>query len=116
MRAIMCDCMSYNGQGSIGGQTPERVLNLRTYFPDADRETVCVDACIADTIEKLWAAGVKTVACCCGHNGEVSVANGMPNVMIAGPEYADAAFRVLADDPRDWWVQFWAGSQQCESS
>ena len=102
----MCDCISYNMQVPGQAGTPEKVLPFRKYFPDAQRETVCVDACIAETIERLWAAGVLTVASCCGHNGTMPMPR--PTVMLAGAEYAEAAALVLANDPRDWWVIFWA--------
>jgi len=105
----MCDCLSYNGQGRIGGTTPEVALSQHRYFPDAPRDIICVDACIAEVIERLWAAGVRTEGCCCGHNRTSMISNGYPEVMLSGPEHAEAAFRVLADDPREWWVTFWAG-------
>lgn len=111
----MCDCQSYNGQGVFSGSVPEKVLPYRQYFPDQPRETVSVDACIADTIEALWAAGVKTGACCCGHGGQSPIANGRPNVMITDPSQAPLAFEVLAKDAREWWVQFWAGGPVAES-
>lgn len=106
----MCDCISYNRSDESGGSTPEAVLPYRKYFPGSAKETVCVDACIAETIERLWAAGVITGACCCGHNGRSPIANGRPSVMIADPAQAELAFDVLASDPRAWWVQFWAGT------
>ena len=88
---------------------PERILPHGKYFPNSPRQTVCVDSCIADVIEQLWEAGIRTVACCCGHNGRSPIANGGPNVMIADPSQAQMAFDILAADPRDWWVTFWAG-------
>lgn len=32
------------------------------------KETVCVDKCIAKTIEGLWRRDIMTLNCCCGHN------------------------------------------------
>lgn len=32
------------------------------------RNTICVDRCIADAVQALWALGVVTTGCCCGHN------------------------------------------------
>ena len=104
----MCDCQSYN-RPDLGGTVPERVLPYAKYFPNSARDTVCVDDCIADMMEKLWAAGVVTGACCCGHNGQSTIANGRPNVMIVDPRQAQIAHDILAADPRDWWVAFWAG-------
>lgn len=31
------------------------------------RPRIAVDACLADEIRSLWAAGVTTTGCCCGH-------------------------------------------------
>lgn len=31
------------------------------------RECFSLDACIVPALEALWAAGVVTVGCCCGH-------------------------------------------------
>lgn len=105
----MCDCQSYNGQGVWAGSTPEASLPYGKYFPESGITTVSVDACIAETMERLWVAGVRTGACCCGHNGQSPIANGNPNVMIIDPSQAQTAFDVLASDPRKWWVQLWAG-------
>lgn len=104
-----CDCRSYN-RPEWGGATDEVILDFRAYFPDEGRETVCVDVCIAEAIEMLWAAGVKTEASCCGHNGKSQVACGKPNVMISDPEQAQIAYDILRMDARTWWVSFWAGA------
>ena len=99
---MTCDCHSYNaGTGS----TPEVVLHQERYFPDANKDEVCVDACIAEQIEALWFAGVRTRGSCCGHNG----AFGPPSVVIASPSDAILASRVLSRDKRSWHVLFWAG-------
>lgn len=105
----MCNCLSYNAGGDLGGSAPERVILYRKYFPDSERETVCVDECIADMIEKLWAAGVKTCACCCGHNGQSRIANGNANVMLSDPAQAQLAHEILSRDNRPWWISIWAG-------
>ena len=108
---MTCNCQSYNAQGAFTGDEPERILPYGKYFPEDNRETVCVDACIADVVEGLWEAGVKTSASCCGHTGQAPIANGRPNVIIAAPAQAQLAFKVLAADHRDWFVLFWAGAQ-----
>jgi hypothetical protein len=108
----MCDCLSYN-KPEWGGNTPEVILPFRKYFPKADRETVCVDSCIANTIERLWAAGVQTEAACCGHNGQAIM--GFPNVVLTNPEDAKAARDVLATDGRTWWIILWAGPEGGEA-
>lgn len=109
-----CDCRSYN-RPEWGGTTNEVVLDFRAYFPDEKRETVCVDACIAEEIKMLWAAGVKTEASCCGHNGKSSIACGRPNVMISDPSQAQLTHDILRMDGRTWWVSFWAGAGAQES-
>ena len=35
------------------------------------RDSVIVDACLADEIEDLWSKGIKTTGCCCGHGEEL---------------------------------------------
>lgn len=34
---------------------------------DDYKETVGVDACLAEEIKSLWKQGIKTTGCCCGH-------------------------------------------------
>ena len=31
-------------------------------------DAICVDACLADEVRALWAEGIRTTGCCCGHN------------------------------------------------
>lgn len=38
---------------------------------DEYMKTVAVDECLADEIESLWAQGIKTCGCCCGHGKEI---------------------------------------------
>ena len=35
--------------------------------PDRYKDKVLVDECLAEEIESLWAQGIKTTGCCCGH-------------------------------------------------
>ena len=42
---------------------PENMLHLK----DSGRTQVCTDECIVPQIQALWAAGVETLGCCCGH-------------------------------------------------
>ncbi len=69
------------------------------------RETICVDRCIIPQIEALWAAGVKTLGCCCGH-GKTS-----PSIVInenSTAEEVATAVRVLeATDTRLWTIEKW---------
>lgn len=64
-------CYSYNW---TTGWVPNRV----EVNPFTGRE-VCLDACLADQVLRLWAWGIRTYASCCGHGRE-----GMtPNIVIA---------------------------------
>ncbi len=102
----MCDCRSHN-RPDWGGSTPEVVVDYRQYFPDSQRDTICVDACIVDAMMALWQAGVRTGGCCCGHNRQ----GGPPSVFITDPAQAVLANDILAADGRPWQVIFWAGSE-----
>lgn len=33
-----------------------------------DGRGICVDACLALEVSRLWARGIQTTGCCCGHN------------------------------------------------
>lgn len=33
-----------------------------------DGRGICVDACIALEVHRLWQQGIRTTGCCCGHN------------------------------------------------
>jgi len=104
----MCDCISNGARSADQVGTPEVVLRIWDYFPDYHRETVCIDACIAPQIVQLWQAGVRTIGCCCGHNGDGFL--GRPSVILASAGDAVVADRCLASDPRNWMVIFWAGN------
>lgn len=63
---MTCNCYSYNW---CVGETPEVVLEVpKDLLPIIRRETVCVDACMADDIKALWKAGIVTHGACCGHS------------------------------------------------
>ena len=53
-----CNCHSYN---TGVGETPNRLMTA------PDGKSVCVDECIADTLQHLWGEGVATLNSCCGH-------------------------------------------------
>lgn len=38
---------------------------------DNYKKSVGLDACLADEIQNLWAHGIKTCGCCCGHGREL---------------------------------------------
>lgn len=68
----MCNCASHVTTGSYANQVtcdvPDTVT-LRMNDPELTiRTTVCIDTCIVDEIKSLWARGIVTTGCCCGHN------------------------------------------------
>jgi len=58
-----CNCKSYN-LTTLGGEKESVVLD----FPFTEGKTVCIDACIAEEIQKMWQYGFITSGSCCGHN------------------------------------------------
>ena len=93
----MCDCQSYN-QPEHTGSTPEVVLNHAQYFPDTGRPTICVDACISETIEQLWVHGIRTRHSCCGHNTQP------PSLALDQVNDFQRAVGLLRHDGRPWRV------------
>lgn len=66
---MTCACISHNCPEA--DQTdPEVILTVPADLrATIGRDTVCVDACIADLIMDMWTAGIVTRGSCCGHNG-----------------------------------------------
>ena len=66
---MACKCISYNQP--LPWQTEqERVLSCPDWalaMFQNERQTICVDACIADAVQALWDAHVWTYGSCCGH-------------------------------------------------
>ena len=94
-----CRCRSYN-RPDWGGDQPEVVLPKPEW---SERERgICVDACIADSIMMLWAHGIVTGGCCCGHNREG------PSVILDNNADAQQAITLLrGNDGRNWKVMQW---------
>lgn len=44
--------------------SPDRVRRLAQGLTSQ----ACIDPCIVDAIKELWAQGIETLGCCCGHN------------------------------------------------
>ena len=99
----MCNCR-INSDPTTG--EPEALLDQAKYFPDTQRPIVAVDVCIAGTIERLWAAGIRTRACCCGHNNAIPIC---PNVTLDKASDAEAAQKLLQEDGRAWWISIYSG-------
>jgi hypothetical protein len=93
---VTCSCRSYNRPEP--NQTADEVV----LQPPFQERTVCVDACIADVVQRLWAAGVVTCGSCCGHNG-----TWRPSIVLESGTPAAALWTILAEDGRDWEVTQW---------
>ena len=61
---IACRCISHN-RPELGGDLPEIVIQA----PSGVR--ISIDRCMEPHLRKLWAAGIETASCCCGHNGQL---------------------------------------------
>lgn len=55
---------SYANQIEVA--TPPHMLNL-SFGCTSVRDTTCLDRCVAEEVQSLWALGVVTTGCCCGH-------------------------------------------------
>lgn len=96
---MTCRCHCYN-RPDLGGDVPEVII-----VPPWSDDTVCLDACIALTIQHLWARGFVTVNSCCGHNGVL----GLPSVVVSSDQDPRAVARAIQEiDPgRSWEVLQW---------
>lgn len=70
----MCKCENVDF-GSYDAQVwiidisayPQMVKFRESRGASTDRG-ICLDACVADEVIKLWELGITTTGCCCGHN------------------------------------------------
>jgi hypothetical protein len=86
-----CEAGSYNGQVEL---VPPPFLT-RT-----DGRGICVDVCLALEITRLWALGIETTGCCCGHgylpayigvsDGSIQAMKGMGYTVWPNPSRPDA--------------------------
>ena len=44
----------------------KRQTSMKTFW---SHEWVCIDTCLVQEIAELWYHGIRTIECCCGHNG-----------------------------------------------
>lgn len=100
-----CNCASYNNpekvRPTVSGPVSEVVL---TPPPELgiERETVCVDACIATVVQHLWSCGVVTLGSCCGHGRE------RPGLVLGQHEdMAVARACISGVDDRAWDLSQW---------
>lgn len=66
----MCQCVnveigSYANQTELA--TPDHMRGKQIDCL-AIRDTTCIDCCLSEEIQSLWAQGITTLGCCCGHN------------------------------------------------
>lgn len=65
-----CTCKSvrvgsYDNQVTVNAP---KNIELRRNTPERElRKSVSLDACIAEEVMDLWALGIITTGCCCGH-------------------------------------------------
>lgn len=72
------------GECEIGGYEGQVELVPPPFLSRADGRGICIDVCLALEISRLWAHGIKTNGCCCGHgraNPFISVAHGFEGSM-----------------------------------
>lgn len=67
----MCDCKnvaigSYDNQIQIDNIPPHMIAHKM--LQGGDPNSICLDKCIAEEVIDLWALGITTTGCCCGHN------------------------------------------------
>lgn len=89
----MCKCKSYNKKIK-GAKHPNVILevpkHLRTKRMDGtEQRTIAVDKCMAKRLVSLWAAGLRTMNCCCGHN------KFMPTIIIPEDACLEDYFKIL---------------------
>jgi hypothetical protein len=103
----MCNCKSYNWDGKLlnSSTDEEVVVKLPEFMVEViDKDTVCIDSCIVDTIMALWENEIITLGCCCGHNEE------RPSVVVQAREpHAHRVKTVLEriGDNRNWKILTW---------
>jgi hypothetical protein len=88
---MRCTCHSYNWDI---GETPEVVVMHHG-------KSICLDACIADEIQYLWAKGIETLGSCCGHNRE------RPSVILSGEMEISGAREILRASDKHWKILIW---------
>lgn len=91
----MCQCIS-DSQPELGGIDHAQAATQ----PGSDRP-VALDHCIADSVERLWDAGIGTLGSCCGHN------TARPSIVLSHHQDGEQARLVLEADSRDWEILAW---------
>ena len=96
LRAGMkCNCVDVQ-IGSYDNQVTVRIpdnIDIPYNSPERPlRETVCLDVCIAGEIKSLWARGIVTTGCCCGHNRTIGYVGVAPEHI---PQMKALGYRVI---------------------
>src|SRR3990167_7493876 len=100
----MCNCISYNRPDLCAIDGKVSVMLKPPAW--SSRDSICIDACIADAIKMLWANDIVTAGSCCGHNGAFGYDG--PNVVLDSAADAYKALDLLtAFDSRPWEVLQW---------
>lgn len=92
-----CNCTKdvelngYDGKDMTSVKIPDNIT-LRYNAPGrAVRESVAIDTCLVPEIKFLWALGIETTGCCCGHGieeGQILVAKkDIPKMEVLGYEH-----------------------------
>ena len=100
-----CNCASYNNPERVrpttSGPVPEVVLTPPPGL-GIERDTVCVDACIARVVAYLWGYGVVTLGSCCGHG------RSRPDLVLGQHEDMATVRAYIAEvDDRTWGLCQW---------
>jgi len=100
-----CNCASYNNpekvRPTVSGPVPEVVLTPPPGL-GIERDTVCVDACIARVVAYLWGYGVVTLGSCCGHG------RSRPDLVLGQHEDMATVRAYIAEvDDRTWGLCQW---------
>lgn len=97
-----CNCHSYNMNIGIKPEikvVPPAFIGETRMNPDLP---ICLDACIADTIQHLWKRGELTLNCCCGHN------KNLPSIVIDASQDPDRVRQIIKEvDDRDFELFAW---------
>jgi hypothetical protein len=69
----MCNCNPYLTETEryfqqVVIELPDNQKDKTRRLSDGLSPAVCVDPCIVDEMKTLWANGIQTRGCCCGHN------------------------------------------------
>ncbi|WP_416877958.1 hypothetical protein [Litorimonas sp.] len=80
---------------------------MKGYFDRREKEFgkrspgVCVDACLALEVTRLWNEGIGTLGCCCGHNKAPSFINIFPDDMSKALALGYEIYRFPNDPERE---------------